>query len=98
MIIIFNRLCRFSFPIILFSTATSFSASSYAALCEYNLRHEWNSGFTVDVVVTNNTTQVIDGWTIGIDVPGSTISTIWNASLHANQIENKSYNKQILPT
>ena len=77
------------------------SHNSSAAICEFVISNEWNSGFTSAVTMTNNTDQTIDGWTTSLDFVDETyIANIWNASLSTSnpyQISNESYNRVILP-
>lgn len=76
------------------------SNNSSAAICEFVISSEWNSGFTSSVTITNDTDQTIDGWTTSLDFSDETsITNIWNASLSTNnpyQASNKSYNRVIL--
>lgn len=46
----------------------------------YVVRNEWSSGFTADVILTNNTGTNLEGWEATWQFPGNqTIITVWNA-------------------
>lgn len=77
------------------------SSTLYAATCEFQLVHEWNSGFTSSVKITNNSDQAISVWTASIAFSnGSWINGMWNASLSGSNpylATNKGYNSTIRP-
>lgn len=46
----------------------------------FNLREPtWATGFNADVVITNNGTTTINGWTVEFDLPVPGFSNTWNA-------------------
>jgi len=56
----------------------------------------WGSGFTAGVVVTNNTTSAVNGWTVEVDTADQ-ITNLWNARIISHTgdtwvIGNESYN------
>lgn len=86
---------------LLFVIGLSGSEALYAASCEYNLLAEWNSGFTGEVTITNDTSEVIEGWTVTwAYTDGATVPQAWNASLSGQSpyvATNASYNGTIAP-
>ena len=77
------------------------SNAAHAASCHYKVLNEWNAGFTVQVVITNDTAETIDGWSVSWDFKdGSTVSQIWKASLEGGgpyTASSLSYNSIIAP-
>lgn len=50
--------------------------------CEHVIENEWGSGFTGSIVVTNNGTSAINGWTVEWDYSGDTqVTNSWNAEV-----------------
>jgi len=70
-----------------------------AAKCDFNVKSEWNSGYTAEVSITNDTDLEITSWTVEMDfTDGSTISSSWNTSLSGSNpyiADNASYNNKI---
>jgi len=49
---------------------------------EYLVRSSWEDGASIDVQITNNTSQIIRGWTMEMDFPeGETIRNAWSSKL-----------------
>ncbi|MFT7561379.1 MAG: cellulose 1,4-beta-cellobiosidase [Flavobacteriales bacterium] len=64
------------------SLACLCSSASYAAVCEYVVDNEWNSGFVAQIKITNDDTTAINGWEVswaytGVDRRPSG----WNANV-----------------
>jgi cellulase/cellobiase CelA1 len=62
--------------------------------------NDWGSGATVSVTVKNNSTEVIDGWTLEWSFPGNQkIVNMWNGAYTQNGIvvtvKNMTYNTGI---
>ncbi len=58
------------------------SAQSYAAKCEYVVQSDWNNGFVASIRITNNTSSVINGWSVNWNYSdGSSRSGGWNANV-----------------
>jgi len=73
----FKKLRPMIFVIALSSTETLLAAS-----CDYKLLADWNSGFTAEVTITNDTSETIDGWSVSWSYSdGSTIPEAWNGVL-----------------
>lgn len=54
----------------------------FAASCEYNIVNQWNSGFTAEVTILNDSSEDIDEWSVSWSyTDGSTVSQTWNAEL-----------------
>ncbi len=49
----------------------------------------WGTGFSADVVVTNNGPTTLSGWTVAFDLPVSGFSKIWNATEGASTATHK---------
>ena len=77
------------------------SETLLAASCEYRILAEWSSGFTAEVTLTNDTSEVIEGWSVSWSyTDGSTIPQAWNGVLSGGNpyvVANASYNGTIAP-
>ncbi|MCL6590871.1 MAG: cellulose-binding domain-containing protein [Firmicutes bacterium] len=48
---------------------------------KYVISSDWGSGASISVTITNNTTAVVNGWTLAFTLPGNqTIINLWNGS------------------
>lgn len=52
-----------------------------AASCVYKISNEWNTGLTGEIVVTNNSTAAVNGWTVGWQYATNRVTSSWNANL-----------------
>lgn len=72
-----------------------------AAQCEFNVINEWRNGYTGQVRITNNTSQAIEGWQVGLHFQqGETIGSAWNTNLSGSNpytFTNKAWNAKIAP-
>ncbi len=67
---------------LVFVIALTTSQVIFAASCEYNIVNQWNSGFTAEVTILNDTSQDIDEWSVSWSyTDGSTVPQTWNAEL-----------------
>ncbi|MCL6589612.1 MAG: cellulase family glycosylhydrolase [Firmicutes bacterium] len=65
----------------LIATPTPTPATSGGYVVSYVFQSDWGTGATVNVVITNNTTQSVNGWTLAFTFPGNqTITNMWNAT------------------
>ena len=48
--------------------------------CEYSVVSDWGSNFQGQIVLTNNSTKIYNGWTLSFDY-ASTINSLWGAEL-----------------
>ena len=56
------------------------AAQTAPVTIDFNLRTPtWDSGFNADIVITNNGSSLINGWTIEFDLPAQGFSNTWNA-------------------
>lgn len=63
----------------------SLSGFSQAAVCEYNIANEWDTGFTANIIITNNTDAVINGWNLAWEYTGDNrYTSSWNAEVSGN--------------
>src|SRR5262245_43103667 len=67
----------------------------------YHLDSDWGSGFTASIRLTNDQTEVMDGWKLEFDFDRS-IDQIWNATIESHSghhyvIEPASWNNIIAP-
>jgi len=61
------------------------SAPVHAALCEYVVKNEWNSGFVGAIKITNTDTSAINGWAVTWQYSdGNTVTSSWGGSLTGN--------------
>ncbi|MDK1310269.1 cellulose binding domain-containing protein [Pseudoalteromonas ardens] len=81
--------------------ALGHSIHGLAAQCEFKVKNEWQSGYTAEVTVYNNTDVAIDGWSVGLEFnQGESINNAWRAQLGGSnpyQFENLSWNRKINP-
>jgi hypothetical protein len=66
----------------------------------YTKPNDWGAGFTANVVITNNGSTAINGWTLAWTFPGNqTITNLWNGSYtqigQSVSVANLSYNNLI---
>jgi endo-1,4-beta-xylanase len=66
----------------------------------YTIANDWGSGFTASVIITNNSSTAINGWTLTWTYGGNqTITNLWNGSYtqsgQAVSVKNLSYNGSI---
>ena len=66
----------------------------------YTSQNDWGTGFTANVVITNNSSTAINGWTLTWAFPGNqTITNLWNATYSqtgtAVSVTNLGYNNVI---
>ncbi|MDO8344806.1 MAG: glycoside hydrolase family 6 protein [Cellvibrio sp.] len=52
--------------------------------CVYKITNQWNTGLTGEIVVTNNTSSAINGWTVGWQYATNRLTGSWNANLSGN--------------
>ncbi|HSC69191.1 MAG TPA: cellulose binding domain-containing protein [Cellvibrio sp.] len=84
-------------------SSASRSSSSIAgkANCSYVINSQWNNGFTAAIRIKNNTTQIINGWSVDWQyTDGSKITGSWNATLtgaNPYNAKNLSWNTSIQP-
>lgn len=87
--------------VLLHLLAVGASPIASAAQCDYVVRNDWNSGFTVDFTITNDGSEPIDTWEVGLAYDdGSQITSAWNANLSGSnpyRAGNKGYNGTIAP-
>lgn len=73
-----------------------------AAQCEFKVKNEWQSGYTAEITVYNNTDSAINGWEVGLEFNhGESINNAWRAQLSGNspyQFKNLSWNNTINPS
>jgi hypothetical protein len=70
---------RTNTPIVPTATRTNTPSGS---TCSVNYsKNDWGSGFTASVVITNNGSSAVNGWTLTWTFPGNqTITNLWNGS------------------
>ena len=63
------------------ATATS-PAGGGACEVDYTIANSWSNGFTADVVITNNTSSAIAGWSLVWTLAnGEQVTSAWNADI-----------------
>ncbi|MEN8905058.1 MAG: cellulase family glycosylhydrolase [Clostridiales bacterium] len=83
---------------IIIPTETSTSENGY--IVSYNTQNDWGGGATVSIVINNNTSTIIENWTLTWDfIEDQLISNIWNASYIQSgtyvEVANEPYNGNI---
>ena len=59
--------------------------------CEYRVLNEWNTGFTANIRLTNNSAGPVSGWQVAWEYDdGSSVVNLWNAVLTGNNPYNAS--------
>ncbi len=67
-------------PLLALSLAAAGNAT-FAATCEYQVTDEWNTGFRADVVITNDSSEVLNDWQVAWEwSDGSTFNNGWSAT------------------
>lgn len=96
----YNKQHRY-LPIGVCIVALGYTTQSLAAQCEFKVTNEWQSGYTAEVSVHNNTSTTIEGWEVGLEFSqGELITNAWRTQLNGNnpyQLENLSWNRHIHP-
>ncbi|GAA5063117.1 chitinase [Thermocatellispora tengchongensis] len=60
-------------------------ASAASATAVFTKTSDWGTGFEGKYVITNGTSQTINGWSVSFDLPaGATVSSSWDASMSRN--------------
>ena len=70
--------------LVLFVAPTLFTSAVAAPSCQvvYTISNQWNTGFTANVAITNNTSTPIQGWTLTWSYAnGQQITGAWNATV-----------------
>lgn len=63
-------------------TPTATPATGGACLVTYRVNNDWGSGFTADVIITNQTGTAFNGWSITWAYAGNQkITNLWNGAL-----------------
>lgn len=68
---------------------------------EYHLNGDWGTGFTGELVITNNADFILENWILEFDF-NRTITNIWDGMIEAQEgnhyiVKNVGYNQNILP-
>ncbi len=68
---------------------------------QYYLDHDWETGFTGHIVITNNSKETIEDWKLSFTFDREII-TIWNATIESHDgnqylVKNQGYNANIAP-
>jgi O-glycosyl hydrolase len=84
------------------ASASPSSTPSGGCTVQYSTTSQWGGGFTANVVITNNGTSAINGWSLAFTFAGDQkITNAWNAvttqSGEAVTATNMSYNATIAP-
>ena len=76
-----NALAKWMIP--LGASAIGFAAApGHAAICDYVVDSEWNTGFVAKIRITNDGTVPIDGWNVAWSFSGDNrVNNLWNANL-----------------
>lgn len=76
-------------------------ALSANASCRYQITNQWNNGFTAAIKITNNTSAVINGWSINWRYASDNrVSSSWNANVSGSNpytATNLNWNGNIQP-
>jgi endoglucanase len=76
------------------------TGQAQAAVCSYTIKDDWNTGFVANIKINNNTSTVINGWTVGWQYTANRITNSWNATITGNSpysATNLSWNSAIQP-
>lgn len=75
------------------------SQSSLAA-CTYKVTNDWGAGLTGEIVVTNNGTSAVNGWSVSWQYTNNRLSGSWNAIVTGSNpyvATNQSWNGNLQP-
>lgn len=93
-----RRRCNYAIASIL-ALGSIYATSAQAAVCEYSVSNEWNTGFTAAVTITNDGTSAINGWEVSWQYPDNTqVTNSWGGNVSGNNpytATNVSYNSYI---
>ena len=65
----------------LLSLGLAAASQGAAAGCVYKITNQWSTGLTGEIVVTNNTSSAVNGWTVGWQYATNRLTGSWNAKL-----------------
>ena len=82
------------------TSPTTAPPSGTGCTATYHITSSWQGGFQADVVVANNGSTALNGWTVGFTMAsGQSISSVWNAvntgTSGAVTVRNASYNGSV---
>lgn len=82
-------------------TASPPTDGSTGVHCVYDVRDDWDVGFTVEVYLTNAGTEPVNGWTVTFEYgDGTTLNNSWNGVFSGNDpytVTPMNYNFVIYP-
>ncbi|REL29650.1 cellulose binding domain-containing protein [Thalassotalea euphylliae] len=85
--------------IFLLITAPFWAYQTQAAQCEFSVVNQWPNGYQGKLVITNDSTDVINGWQVDLAFSqNETIGSAWNANLSGSNpytLTNKGWNAKI---
>lgn len=84
----------------LLASSFAIAVQTQAATCSYRVDNDWGSGFTASIVITNNTSTAVNGWTVNWKYNRSSITNLWNANQSGTNpytASNLSWNASIQP-
>lgn len=62
------------------ATLALLSQSAFSA-CTYSIDNEWSDGFVGKIIITNNTSAPINGWSVSWQYASNRVTSGWNANL-----------------
>ncbi|MEY3896716.1 MAG: hypothetical protein RLZZ214_2236, partial [Verrucomicrobiota bacterium] len=81
--------------VLIFSALPGFAQTAPVSVA-FRTSSTWGTGYSADVVITNNGPTTISGWAVAFDLPVSGFSKTWNATQGASTATRKSFTN--LPT
>lgn len=84
----------------LLSLGLAAASQGAGASCVYKISNEWNTGLTGEIVVTNNSSAPVNGWTVGWQYATNRLSGSWNATVGGSNpytATNLSWNGSLQP-
>jgi endo-1,4-beta-xylanase len=78
---------------------TAFSLNSFAA-CTYSIDNEWNTGFVASITIKNDSSAIINNWSVNWQYNNNRITSGWNSNLSGSNpytATNLSWNGNIAP-
>lgn len=75
-------------------------AQAQTADCTYHIANEWNTGYTANIRITNNSSQTINNWNVSWRYQNNQMTSGWNANFTGNNplhASNLSWNGTITP-
>ncbi|WP_430623900.1 endo-1,4-beta-xylanase [Marinimicrobium locisalis] len=62
-----------------------------------SVTNNWGSGYCANATIANNGDANITGWTVGLDLDGTSINNLWNGNLSGTTVTPAAHNANVSP-